>query len=490
MEGVMSHLNITNSDGEQTHLETTAVEHLKSRMRGKLVQPGEPGYDEARTIWNAMIDKRPALIASCAGLADILAAVAFAREHRLLLAVRSGGHNIAGSAVCDGGLMIDLSRMKSVQVNPATRRAYVQAGATLGDMDHETQVFGLATPLGINSTTGVAGLTLGGGFGWLTRKYGLTVDNLLAADVVTADARYVRATATENPDLFWGLRGGGGNFGIVSLFEFQLHPVGPEVLSGVVVYPHSQAKTLLTRYREWVEQMPEELNVWAILRKAPPLPFLPKEVHGQDVVVLACFYDGDVESGKRALEPLRQLGQPLGEHLGAQPYTQWQRAFDPLLTPGARNYWKSHNFTELSDGAIDTLIEYAGKLPSPHCEVFIGLLGGKASRVPVDATAYAQREARFVVNMHGRWEQREGDQPGIAWARELFQALTPYATGGAYVNFMTQEETARVAAAYGPNYERLLQLKRKFDPTNLFCLNQNLNPSQQARGKAFERKAA
>lgn len=486
----MSQINIINQEGGRTVLEAAVVEQFKSGLRGKLVQPGEPGYDEARTIWNAMIDKRPALIARCVGTADVMRAVGFAREHRLLLAVRSGGHGIAGSAVCDGGFMIDLSPMKSVQVDPESRRAYVQAGATLADMDHETQAFGLATPLGINSTTGVAGLTLGGGFGWLTRKYGLSVDNLLGAEVVTADGRCVRASLTENSDLFWGLRGGGGNFGVATLFEFQLHPVGPEVFSGLVVYPLAQAKSVLARYRQWADQMPEDLNVWVVMRHAPPLPFLPKEVHGQKVVVFACFYAGDTSAGPRAFEPLRQFGSPLGQHLGPQPYTQWQRTFDPLLAPGARNYWKSHNFTQLSDGAIDTLVEYANKLPSPHTEVFVGFLAGQANRVPPDATAYAMRDARFVMNVHGRWEQAADDQRCIAWAREFFRAAAPHATGGAYVNFMTQEETDRIAAAYGPNYEPLLRLKKKFDPTNLFSMNHNLNPARQAEVKSIPQKKA
>jgi FAD/FMN-containing dehydrogenase len=405
-------------------------------------------------------------------------AVAFARDNRLLLSVRAGGHNIAGNAVCEGGLMIDLSPMKSVQVNPETCRAFVEPGTTLADMDHETQAFGLATPLGINSTTGVAGLTLGGGFGWLTRKYGLTIDSLVSAHVVSANAQRLRASETENAELFWGLRGGGGNFGIATLFEFRLHSVGPEVLSGLVVYPLAQAKTLLKRYREWVEEMPEELNIWAVLRKAPPLPFLPKEVHGQTILAFAVFYAGEVEAGKRAIEPLREFGQPLGQHIGPQPYTDWQRTFDPLLAPGARNYWKSHNFTELNDGAIDTMIEYAGTLPSPHCEIFLGLLSGQANRIPSGATAYPHRDARFVLNVHGRWESAAEDRSGLAWARDFFAATAPHATGGVYVNFLTQDETGRIAAAYGSNYEALLQLKKKYDPTNLFRLNHNFNPAK------------
>lgn len=459
------------------NLRNDAVEEIKSQTRGKVLLPADPGYEETRQIWNATIDRRPAVIIQCAGVADIIRSVAFAREHRLPVSVRGGGHNIAGNALSDGGLTIDLSTMKSVRVNPETRRAYVEPGATLADFDHEAQAFGLATPLGINSTTGVAGLTLGGGFGWLTRKYGMTVDNLISAEVVTADGKRVRASEEENPDLFWALRGGGGNFGIVSLFEFQLHPVGPEVLSGLIVFPFDQAKEVLTKYRQAVDKMPDDLSVWVVLRKAPPLPFLPKEVHGKEVVVFAILYAGEVEEGKRLIEPLRRFGRPHGEHIGPMPYTAWQKAFDPLLAPGARNYWKSHNFSQLSDGALDTVIEYAGRLPSPHCEIFFGLIGGQASRIAPDATAYAHRETKIVMNVHGRWEKPEEDKQGIAWARAFFNAAAPHATGSVYVNFLTEEESARVGAAYGPNYDRLARIKNKYDPENFFNRNQNIKPA-------------
>ncbi len=463
--------------GEKTSLDEAAVRSLRSRLRGPLLRPGDPGYEEGRKVWNGMIDRKPALIARCSGVADVATCVEFGRAQGLPVSIRGGGHHIAGNAVCDDGLMIDLSRMTAVHVNAETRRAYVEPGATLRDFDHEAQAFGLATPLGINSTTGVAGLTLGGGFGWLTRKYGMTVDNLVSAEVVTADGKRVRASAQEHPDLFWAVRGGGGNFGVVTLFEFQLHPVGPELLSGLIVFPFTDAKALLMKYREFVAQCTEDLNVWAVLRQAPPLPFLPPVVHGKEVVLFPFLYVGDVEAGKRAIEPLRRFAEPHGEHMGAQPYTAWQQAFDPLLTPGARNYWKSHNFVELSDGAIQTVVTYAGTLPSPQCEMFIGLVGGQANRVARDATAYAHRDAKFVMNVHSRWEKREEDARCIAWARGFFKDSAPYATGGAYVNFLTQDEDDRVAAAYGPNYDRLAQVKRKYDPTNLFHLNQNIKPA-------------
>ncbi len=457
-------------------LSEETIEALQSKLRGEVIQPADPEYDQARTIWNAMIDRRPAAIARCSGVADVVHSVEIAKQHNLLLSIRSGGHNIAGNALCDGGLAIDLSAMKSVHIDPHARRAYVEPGATLGDFDHEAQLFGLATPLGINSTTGVAGLTLGGGFGWLTRKYGMTVDNLMSVEIVTADGQRLWANAEQNADLFWAVRGGGGNFGIVTLFDFKLHPVGPDVMSGLVVYPFEQAKSVLNQYREYVKTIPDDLCVWAVLRKAPPLPFLPQEVHGSEVVIIAFMHAGDIEEGKRLIDPARHFGEPVGEHVGINPYTGWQQAFDGLLTPGARNYWKSHNFAELSDEAIDTVIDYAGKLPSPQCEIFIARLGGEANRVAADATAYAHRDVNFVLNVHGRWDEAGQDEACISWSRDFFNAATPYAMGGVYVNFMTEEETDRIGSAYGPNYDRLAEVKQKYDPDNLFHLNQNIKP--------------
>ncbi|MFZ0257579.1 MAG: FAD-binding oxidoreductase [Gammaproteobacteria bacterium] len=424
-----------------------------------------------------MIDKRPGAIARCSGVADVMYAVQVAKDHDLVVSVRSGGHNIAGNALCDGGLTIDLSGMTSVRVNPDARRAYVEPEATLGDVDHESQAFGLATSLGINSTTGVAGLTLGGGFGWLTRKLGMTVDNLLAAEMVTAEGKRLRTSAEQNEDLFWAIRGGGGNFGIVTQFEFKLHPVGPQVLAGLVVYPFEQAESVLKQYREYVDTLPDDVCVWAVLRKAPPLPFLPQAVHGREVVVLALVHTGDRAEGQRLIEPVRHFGEAHGEHIGPMPFVDWQQGFDPLLTPGARNYWKSHNFAALGDGTIDTIIDYAGRLPSPQCEIFVALLGGEASRIAPDATAYAHRDAKFVLNVHGRWDNPKQDAECVSWSRAFFEAAKPYAMGGVYVNFMTEEETDRIGEAYGPNYERLARVKQKYDPQNLFHLNQNIRPA-------------
>jgi FAD/FMN-containing dehydrogenase len=472
----MSPVKAATLQGTEATLADSDVQRLSSQLHGSLHLSGSEGYEESRTLWNAMIDRRPALIVQAADASDVVSAVNFARQHQLLLAVRGGGHNIAGNAVCQGGLMIDLSRMNSVRVDRDKRRASVGPGALLGDLDRETQSFGLATPLGINSTTGVAGLTLGGGFGWLSRKYGMTIDCLVSAEVVTADGRLLTTSADQNADLFWALRGGGGNFGVVTTFEFQLYPVGPQVYSGLVVFPFQQAKQALQRYRQFVASMPDELSVWFVTRQAPPLPFLPQSIHGKEVAVFALCYAGRPEDGERAAKPVLEFGDPVGQHLGVQPYTAWQSAFDPLLTKGARNYWKSHNFSHLPDGAIDTLVEYASKLPSPQCEIFIGLIGGQTTRVAPDAMAYSHRDTVYVLNVHGRWEQPADDAKVVAWAREFFQASAPYATGGVYVNFMTGEETDRVRAAYGPNYQRLAATKQKYDPSNLFRLNQNVPP--------------
>ena len=451
-------------------------EELRGTIKGSVLVLDDPGYEEARQIWNAMIDRRPAVIVQCVQPDDVQPVIRFARKNGLELSIRGAGHNIGGNALCDNGVTIDFSKMKKVRVDAGKRRAYVEPGATLADLDEATQAHGLATPVGINSTTGIAGLTLGGGFGWLTRKYGMTIDNLISVEMITSDGEKIRASQNENTDLFWAVRGGGGNFGVVTQFEFQLFPLGPQIVAGLIVFPFNQAKQILTKYRQFVTSAPEELNVWVVLRKAPPLPFLPETVHGKEVVILPIFYSGAVAETEKLIAPLRAFGTALGEHIGAQPYVQWQKAFDPLLTPGARNYWKSHNFTELADGALNSIIEFAGKLPSPQCEILIGLIAGAPNRIATDAMAYGHRDARFVLNVHGRWGEAADDKKCIGWARQFFKATAPYASAGAYVNFMTAEEGDRVAAAYGSNYERLVEIKRRYDPENVFHFNQNIKP--------------
>ena len=450
---------------------------LRAALRGALLLPADAGYDVSRTLWNGMIDRRPAAIVRAAGAADVIRAVNFAREHQLLLAVKGGGHNIAGKAACDGGLMIDLSAMKSVRVDPMARVARVEPGALLSDFDRETQAFGLTTPTGINSTTGMAGLTLGGGFGWQSRKHGLTIDNLTGVDVVLASGEFVQASATQNADLFWAVRGGGGNFGVVTSFEYRLHPLGPEVLAGLIVYPLAQAKQVFDGYRKFTAEASDEMTAWMVLRKAPPLPFLPPDVHGKEVVVIAFCWIGELGQGEALARSLRSWGTPAGEHVGPMPFAGWQTAFDPLLQPGARNYWKSHDFKTLNADVERIVCDATTKLPGDECETFIGQLGGQINRVKAADTAYPHRDAEFVVNVHTRWHEGGDDRKCIEWARALFDALTPHATGGVYVNFMSDDEMQRVAAgAYGANYARLAALKARYDPANLFSQNQNIRP--------------
>ena len=473
----MADIRVTTTNGHETVLSGEVVNAFKAKLRGTILQTGDAGYNEARSIWNAMIDRRPALIVRCANAEDVVQSVRFARDNKLVLAVRGGGHNIAGNAVCENGMMIDLSPMKSVRVNAAKRTVQVEPGVTLGELDKETQASGLATPVGINSTTGVAGLTLGGGFGWLSRSLGLSIDNLISADVVTADGTLRKANSKENPDLFWAIRGGGGNFGVVTAFEFQLHKVGPDVLAGLIVHPLDSARDVLRFYRDFLKTTPEEFVCWFVLRKAPPLPFLPVEWHGKEILALAACYSGKIDEGERVAKPLRSFGKPLADIIAPMPFTAWQTILDPLLAPGMRNYWKSHDFLELNDGLIDVLVKYARQVPDPQSEIAFAQLGGAVSRVPHEATAYTHRDAQFVLNVHGRWENAANDARCIAWARELFQAAAPFATGGVYINFMTQEEQDRVGAAYGTNFDRLVALKKKYDPTNLFRLNQNIRPT-------------
>jgi FAD/FMN-containing dehydrogenase len=472
----MNDIKINRLNDGIASLTPEALVGFRAALGGQALLPGDIGYDQARTVWNATVDKRPGLVVRCAGPSDVVQAVRFARQHDLLLAVRAGGHNIAGKAVADGALLIDLSQMRSVRVDRAARIAWVEPGATLADFDRETQAFGLTTPVGINSTTGIAGLTLGGGFGWTSRNFGMSIDNLISVDVVTADGQMHRASEKENADLFWALRGGGGNFGIVTGFEFRLHALGPQVLSGLLIHPFADAPKLLRDYRSFVAQAPNELTAWVVLRKAPPLPFLPKEWHGKEVMIIAVCFLGDPGVGERALAPLRTLGRPIADVIGPHPFVGWQQAFDPLLTAGARNYWKSHDFRELSDGLFAQLVEFAGRLPTAECEIFIANVGGAMARVPVEATAFAGRDANFVMNVHTRWQEARDDARCIGWAREFYNATRPYASSTAYVNFLPDEDGERLSTTYGGNYAKLREIKAKYDPENVFRVNQNIKP--------------
>jgi FAD/FMN-containing dehydrogenase len=473
----MESVRIATRDGGSIELSGDSLQELAAGLGGRLVTQSSGDYEEVRAMWNAMIETRPALIARCTSAADVQACVRFAAANDLLFSIRGAGHNIAGSALVEGGFTIDLSQMREVEVDPVSATAVIQPGATLGDVDAATAEHGLALPIGINSTTGIAGLTLGGGFGWLSRKHGLTIDSLLSADVVTVGGDMLTASETENEDLFWGLRGGGGNFGVVTSFTFGLYEVGPELLCGLVVHPFSDAPDLMRYYREFAGSCPDELTLWMVLRDAPPLPFLPEEVHGTKVVVLAFVYAGDPAEGERLIAPLRAHGNPHGEHVGVIPFAGFQQAFDPLLTPGARNYWKSHNFASLEDGVMEEILSAMETLPSPQTEIFVAQVGGAAARLPIDSTAYPHRDAAYVLNVHTRWEDESDDRLCIDWARAFFDATAPYSTGGVYMNFVSEAaDAARVQAAYGSSYPRLRELKAKYDPDNVFRTNLNVRP--------------
>lgn len=469
-------IQINSNDGKSIYLAEDIVASFSASLRGELLTAEHPKYASARQVWNGMIDKFPALIACCSGAADVVSAVTFAGEHNLLLSVKGGGHNIAGSAVCDGGLTLDLSAMKGVIVDPKHRTVQVQSGALLGDVDHETQRFGLAVPTGINSTTGIAGLALGGGYGWLSRAFGHTVDNILSADIVTANGDFLHLSEQENSDLFWAIRGGSGNFGVITNFAFKLHPVGPTILSGPVIFPIAQAKLILQKYRHLARELPDQASCWFVVRQAPEFPFLDAAYHGEPVLILAMSYMGDLAQGEKVLAPLRELGQPIADAVGPHHYKDWQAAFDPLLAAGARNYWKSSDFLEITDPVIDLLLAAASNLPSNECEIFIAQLGGAASRVPSDAMAYPHRSTAYTMNIHGRWQSPTLDEKATAWVRELFHQLEAFSTGSVYVNFVPENNEVRKIGPYGTNKARLEKIKGQVDPSNLFHTNINIQP--------------
>jgi FAD/FMN-containing dehydrogenase len=453
------------------------IGELEAELRGTVVRPGDPSYDEARAIWNAAHDRKPALVVRCAGTADVIRAVEFARSQDLLVAVRGGAHSIAGFSTCDGGIVIDLSAMKGARVDPVQRRVVAQPGLTWGDLDRETQAFGLAVPGGLVSTTGIAGFTLGGGVSWLVRRHGLTSDNLVAADVVTADGRLVHASADENPDLFWALRGGGGNFGVVTSFEYQLHPVGPQVLAGLIFYPLAEARQVITRWRDLTAEMPDELTTLVNLTTAPPLPFLPEEVHGTRIVVVAGMYAGAIEAGEAAVRPLRMLGTPIADIMGPMPYVAMQSLLDPLWTRGAHNYFTSA-FIEPSDAAIDAVTRLHHTTPTPFSELHLHHLGGAYGRAPSDGTAFSHRDASVLCNVIARSPEPTGFDGHTAWARETREEMARHGDGSMYVNFTGDAAEDKVRAAYPEAvHDRLVQVKDKYDPTNLFRLNQNIRPS-------------
>jgi FAD/FMN-containing dehydrogenase len=464
----MASLRIHSSAGTDASLEAAAIECFGKRLRGQLVLPDDGGYEAASRVWNGMVDRKPAIIVRCAAATDVVEAVDFARDHGLLVSVRCGGHNVAGSAVCDGGLMVDLSGMEGVRVDPERRTARAEAGLVLGEFDAATQAFGLATTMGVNSDTGIGGLTLGGGFGKLGRKHGLACDNLVGADVVLADGRSLRASATENTDLFWGLRGGGGNFGIVTAFEYRLHPVGPTVLAGTLVYDYEQARDALRFYYDFSSNAPDGLSADAALVTTPS---------GQQLFGISVCYSGPLDEGERVVRPLRAYGAPLQDTIARVPYLQVQSAADSTFPRGRRYYWKAQFLREITDGAIDTLLTAYATAPSVMALAVLQQVGGAIGRVPTSETAYAQRSASYDCFPISIWEDPADDEANIRWARELWTAMRPFSTGGVYVNNLGDEGEDRVRAAYGDNYERLVAVKTRYDPANFFRLNQNIKPT-------------
>lgn len=456
------------SSGERA-LQVSDAAVLRRQVRGEVVMPGDGNYDQARKVWNGMIDRRPGAIVYCAGSEDVIAAVNFARSRSLLVAVRSGGHNIGGASVCDGGLVIDLSRMKHVEVDPVKRVVRAQAGLNLGEFDAATQAHGLATTMGINADTGIAGLTLGGGFGKLGRKHGLSCDNLVSAEIVTADGRMLRASATEHPDLYWAIRGGGGNFGIVTRFEYRLFPVGPILLAGSLLYPYEQARDAMRFYSAFASTAPDALSLDAALVTAPT---------GEQFFSISACYIGPIDEGERIVQPLRAYGAPIQDQIAPRPYVEIQSAGDAIFPRGRRYYWKAQFLRELSEAAIETLLRAYASAP-PESLLVLQHVGGAIARVPVNATPYVNRDALYDCFPIAIWDDPAEDITRSRWVRELWNAMRPFSTGGVYANNLGDEGTDRIQAAYGENYARLLALKNTYDPTNFFRLNQNIAPTAE-----------
>jgi FAD/FMN-containing dehydrogenase len=471
-------MKATTTEGHAFDLPPDALDALRARLRGPVLLPDSAGYEESRTVWNAMIDRRPAAVARCLGAADVLAGVRFAREHDLLLCMKGGGHNIAGLATADGALMLDMSLMRGVWTDPRAKVARAQGGCLLGDVDRETQVHGLAAVLGFVSATGIAGLTLGGGFGYLTRRWGWTSDNVVGMDVVTADARLVRASEEENPDLFWGLRGGGGNFGVVTGIDYTLFPVGPEVVGGLVAWPASEAAAVLEHYRALAEAAPPELTLVALMRMAPPAPWLPKEAHGKPIVALLACHSGPPEEGEKAVAPIKSFGRPIGDVLVRRPYTQLQSLLDATQPKGRRYYWKSEYVPRIEPALCGRFMEHAAGIRSPHSAVILFQIGGALNGRPEEHSPVGNRDARYVLNVAGSWEHASDDAANVEWARAAWSDMRSFSTGGTYLNFLTEEEGRdRTEAALGKGLKRLAEVKAKWDPGNVFRTNRNIPPA-------------
>ena len=466
-------------DGKEIDLSQDVFNGLKTRVRGPVLISGDAGYEDSRTVWNSMIDRRPAMIVRCVGAADVIECVKFAREHNLLLCIKGGGHNIAGLAVADGALMLDMSLMRGVWVDTQRRIAHAQAGCLLGDVDRETQLHGLASVLGFISLTGIAGLTLGGGIGYLTRRWGWTADNVAGMDLVTGDGRLIRASNDENADLFWGLRGGGGNFGIVTGIDYMLHQVGPEIVGGVVAWPASEAPRVLELYRTLAAQAPPEMTLVALMRPAPAAPWLPKEVHGTPIVALLACHTGDVSEGEKAVAPIKSFGKPIGDIMIRRPYVQMQSLLDATQPKGRRYYWKSEYLPSIEPEMLEQFIEHAGRIRSPYSAVVLFQMDGALNRLDQAHSAVGNRDARYLLNITGAWDKPDDDAANIEWTREAWNDMKRFSTGGTYINFLTEDEgVERIEAALGGALEQLSQIKAQWDPENLFRTNRNIQPVQ------------
>lgn len=470
-------MNLTMIPVQERLLKPEAVDRLRARLRGMLLLPEDQGYEEGCSIWNAMIERRPAIIARCLGVADVVACVNFAREHGISLSIKGGGHNIAGLALCDDGLTLDMSLMRGVWVDPISRTAHAQAGCLLGDVDRETQVHGLAAVLGFISNTGIAGLTLGGGIGYLTRRFGWTSDTVLSMEVVTAGGNVVRASEKENNDLFWGLRGGGGNFGVVTNFEYRLFPIGPEILAGAIAWRMEDAPAVLEMYRDLIEHAPPELTCAAGLRLAPPAPWLPNDVHGNPIIALFVCYTGALSEGEKVIAPIKSFGSPVGDVVQRRTYLSQQSLLDATQPKGRRYYWKSEYLPGLSPELLSEVVEQARHILSPYSLIILFPIDGALNKLAEDHSAVCNRDAAMLLNIAGSWESPKDDEANIEWARSAWRQLRRFSTGGTYINFLTEEEgDERIRAAYGRNFARLSEVKAKWDPNNFFRANKNISP--------------
>jgi len=468
---------IKNLNNEETTIDEATIQLLKVKLRGEIILPGDAGYDKERSIWNGMINKKPGMIICCKGASDVIHSVNFARENNLLVSVRGGGHNVAGNAVCEGGVMISLNYMKGIMVDPVNRTAIAQAGVNWGELDKETEVFGLAAPGGIVSTTGISGLTLGGGFGWISRKAGFTSDNLISADIVTADGKFITASKNENADLFWGICGGGGNFGITTSFKYKLYKVGPNVVAGIILYPVKDAPEVIKFFNEFCKSSPDELTMLLVLRLAPPAPFVPAEFHGKPVVGIALLYNGDIEEGKKVVEPIKKFGKPVADVITVKPYMAHQSMFDAGQVSGNCYYWKSEYLPEINDDCADVIIENMNKITSPLTGILFFQLKGEINRIDADSSAAENRDAAFIMNINTCWEKPEESEKHIKWAKDFWNSMLPFSTGGVYVDFISQDEgEERAKSAYKANYKKLASLKKRYDPANFFRINQNVKP--------------